>query len=221
MTLEEELRAITANFARSAPPQVAAALQGSIDELARSGIAARALRVGDLAPEFTLPDAEGQPVSLASFLVRGPVVLSFYRGGWCPYCNVELRAYQRILPEIRALGADFVAISPQTPESSLATVEKKALDFTVLSDVGNKVASEFGIAAPIPDVVKAITSAHGVDLDAVNGARDSQLPIPATYVVAPDRRIVLADIDVDFRIRLDPDVTLATLRELVRHRRRA
>ncbi|MFI4975242.1 MAG: peroxiredoxin-like family protein [Caulobacterales bacterium] len=173
-----------------------------------------------MAPEFALPNALGKPVLLADLLRRGPLIISFYRGSWCPYCNLELRAYQRILGDIRAAGGDFIAISPQTPDFSLSTAQKNALEFEVLSDSGNRVASAFGIAYPTPEVVTRITASFSVDLAAINGGGGERLPISATYVVAQDRRIRLAEANADFRVRLEPAAALATIRELAGERTR-
>jgi peroxiredoxin len=193
---------------------VLAKLRQSIEDVRNSGIAERALTVGDLAPAFTLPNAQGRPIALTELLRRGPVIICFYRSIWCPYCNLELRAYQRVLPEIRAGGGEFIAISPQTPDNSLATAEKSTLAFEVLSDRGNRVAEEFGIAYETPEIVRQVTAMFGADIVAINGADDGRLPISATYLVDTQRRIVLAHVDPDFRVRLEPEDALAALRRL-------
>jgi peroxiredoxin len=214
MTLKQELDSFAANFAQQMPADIVRALQESIDEVASSGIAARALKAGDRAPEFSLPNFDGRQISLADLLVKGPIIVNFYRGGWCPYCNLELRAYQAILSEIRTAGGDLIAISPQTPDQSVAAAEKNALTFEVLSDHGNRVASLFGIAYPIPEIVKAIGAKFGTDLRAINGSDDGQLPISATYVIDGDRRIAFASIEPDFRVRLEPREALRILQVL-------
>lgn len=214
MTLQHDIDAFVAEAAGRFPPDVLAKLHQSIEDVRNSGIAARALTVGDLAPAFTLPNAQGRPIALTELLQRGPVIVSFYRGVWCPYCNLELRAYQRILSEIREAGGDFIAISPQTPDNSFSTAEKNALEFEVLSDHANRVASEFGIAYETPAIVRRVTAMFGNDIDAINGADDGRLPISATYVFDKQRRIALANIDPDFRVRLEPEVALAALRRL-------
>jgi peroxiredoxin len=221
MTLKQELDSFSAGFAEHMPGDILQRLQASIDEVRRTGLAEQALKAGDLAPEFALPNAEGRAVSLAELLQRGPVIVSFYRGAWCPYCNIELRAYQAMLPEIRAAGGDLVAISPQTPDHSVAAVQKNALAFEVLSDHGNRVAGLFGIAYPIPEIVKTIGARFGTDLAAINGSNDGHLPISATYVIARDRRIALASVDPDFRIRLEPAEALRALQGLARTSERA
>jgi peroxiredoxin len=214
MTLKQDIDAFVAQAAGRMPPALRADLQKSIDDVRQSGISDRALAAGDVAPEFTLPNAVGRPVALADLLGHGPLIVSFYRGIWCPYCNLELRAYQAILSEIRAAGGDFIAISPQTPDSSLSTAQKNSLEFEVLSDYRNQVAAQFGIAYAIPEAVKKVTSMLGADIAAINGADDDRLPISATYLIDSDRRIALASVDPDYRIRLEPVDALAMLKRL-------
>ena len=146
---------------------------------------------------------------LSDRLQQGAVILTFYRGGWCPYCNLELRAYQQILPQIRAAGASLIAISPQTPDESLSTAEKNQLEFDVLSDRGSAVAQAYKIAFELPDDLKAIYTQFNHALPDVNGTPDWQLPIPATFVIAPNGEILLAHIDADYRNRLEPSEVLA------------
>jgi peroxiredoxin len=213
MTLRQEIENFVKETAGRIPPQVLTQLQQSIDDVKKSGISERARGVGDLAPAFSLPNAAGKSVALTDLIANGPVIISFYRGIWCPYCNLELRAYQRILGEIRAAGGDFIAISPQTPDNSLVTSRKNELAFEVLSDRGSRVAAEFGIAYQTPEVVKRITGMFGADIAAINGSDYGQLPISATYVVDTQRRIALANIDPDFRVRLEPSEALAALRD--------
>ena len=212
MNLQQDIDAFVAQTAGRVPAEFATALQTSIDTLRDTGIASRTLHAGDLAPQFTLPNALGQPVSVGDLLQRGPVIISFYRGIWCPYCNLELRAYQRILGDVRAAGGDFIAISPQTPDRSLATATKNGLAFEVLSDRGNRVAAQFGIAYATPEIVRKITMMFGADIAAINGDDGETLPIAATYVVDRDRRIALAHVDADFRVRLEPEDALEVLR---------
>jgi peroxiredoxin len=211
MSLTEELADFVAGFNLRAPADRRAAMETATRELAASGLAERARGIGDTAPDFTLPDATGQTVALRDLLAHGSVVLTFYRGGWCPYCNLELRAYQRILPELNALGASLVAISPQIPDKSLSTAEKNALTFPVLSDVGLHVAAAFGLAFDLPAELQPFYAASGNVLPVVNGDGAWRLPIPATYVIGKDGRIMLASVDPDYRNRLDPMEVLAAL----------
>jgi peroxiredoxin len=199
------------------PAEKLKVMDSATEELIASGIKASALKEGERARDFILMDAHGGPVRLHSLLSVGPVVISFYRGGWCPYCNIELRGLQRVLPEIKALGASLVAISPQLPDNSLSTEEKNNLTFPVLSDVGNTVARRFGIVFKLPeDLLETYTEFnHGLaDMNGKEGA--SGLPMPATYVLDQSGTIRLAFVDEDYTKRLDPDTIVMTLRNLRR-----
>jgi peroxiredoxin len=214
MGLEQQLAEFRAEFARTAPSGRLALYEAKLEELRTSFAMEKALGVGDAAPDFDLPDAYGTPISLSRILQDGPAVVTFYRGGWCPYCNIQLRAYQAALPAMGALGARLVAVSPQLPDGSLWTAEKNDLTFGVLSDVGNEVARSFGLVYALPEELRAALRSNNKALPGINGDESWELPVPATYVVAPDHRVALAFIDVDYRRRLDPEDILAVLRSL-------
>jgi peroxiredoxin len=211
MSLKAELDAFRADFMAKASPEVREAMARADAELAASDISQRALKAGDRVPDFQLPDARGGSVRLTDLLAHGPVVLNFYRGGWCPYCNLELRALQKALPDITRLGAQLVAISPQIPDESLATAEKHALAFPVLSDVGSVTAKAYGIAFDLAEELRPIYTRFGHALPDKNGDDSWVLPIPATYVIDRDGKIALAFIDVDYRNRLEPAEILSVL----------
>jgi peroxiredoxin len=208
MDLEKELKAVTDYVRQQAGAEVVSTMEAATRRLAESGFALRALGRGQRIPDFELPDATGRTVRSADLLAKGPLVLSFYRGHWCPYCNLELKALQRRLPEIRAKGATLVGISPQTPDQSLSTQQKNELEFPVLSDRGNQVARRFGLAFKLDASLEPIYRGFGVDLQAHNGDDSKELPVPATYVIAADGTVVDVYVDVDYRRRLDPDVIL-------------
>jgi len=210
-TLKEDLDARRAEFMRTAPADKAAAFQRGVDELAASGIAARALKAGALAPDFALPGARGAEVRLSALLANGPVVLTFYRGGWCPYCNLQLRAYQAALPQFRAAGASLVAISPERPDDTLSTAEKNALQFEVLSDVRGEVGAAYGLYFELSPELQALYAAGGNDLAKKNADGRWHLPIPATFVIAPDGVVAAAFVDVEYRNRAEPADLLAAL----------
>lgn len=215
MGLQEQLDNFRAEFARTAPSGRVALYEAKIDELRASFALEKAVGTGDEAPDFSLPDIHGNWVSLSGLLQHGPVVVTFYRGGWCPYCNIQLRAYQAILPELAALGARLVAISPQLPDGSLTTAQTNALTFDVLSDAGNSAARRFGLVYALPEDLREALRTNHKALPAMNGDGSWELPVPATYVIAPDARIVLAGIEVDYRKRLEPDEILAALKTLL------
>ena len=219
MSLKAELDAFRSEFMAQVPPEIREAMVRADMELAASGIAQRALKAGDRAPDFNLPDARGGYVRLKDLLATGPVVLSFYRGGWCPYCNLELRALQQALPEITRLGAKLVAVSPQTPDESLSTTEKNALSFSVLSDIGSTTAKSFGIAYDLAEELRPIYARSGHALPEKNGDESWVLPIPATYVIDTDGTVALAFVDVDYRNRLEPAEILTALQSLSKQQR--
>jgi len=214
MNLQDELDALRAEFIRTAPPGRAELYDAKVEELQRTFPIEKALKTGDHAPDFTLPNASGRPVSLGALLRDGAAVVTFYRGGWCPYCNLQLRAYQQVLGEITALGAKLLAISPQLPDGSLSTAEMNKLSFDVLSDVGNHVARSFGLVYSLPDELRAALTSNDKALPGINGDDSWELPLPATYVIAPERKIALAEIELDYRERLEPEAIVAALRAL-------
>jgi len=209
-TLREQIEAFQAQSASRVSPEVQERSKARRAQLVASGIADKSLKTGDTAPDFTLPDAYGKPVSLAALLAHGPVVLTFYRGDWCPFCNLTLRAYQKILPEINSLHATLVAISPQNPDNTLLTVEHKELTYPVLSDLGNRVARMYRLVWSIPEDQRS----SSVNLPQYNGDDAWELPMPGTFVIAPDGMIKLASVDADWTHRLEPQVIVETLREL-------
>lgn len=214
-TLASELAAFAASLRDHAPASVLEAIERSNELLAQSGLADRALRRGDRAPDFLLRDATGDLVDSKLLRSRGQLVLCFYRGAWCPYCNLELRAWQQHLSELQSLGAALVAISPQTPDASLMLAEKHSLMYPVLSDRRNAIARSFGIVFTVDDGMRKVLGGFGVHLPAYNGDSTYELPVPATYLVASDATILGAWIDVDYRRRGEPSAVLARLRELM------
>ena len=212
-TLADKIAALNEDLAGQLPAEVLATFGREIEALARSGIAASGLREGTLAPDFTLPDVHGRAVTLSALLGQGPVVLTFYRGEWCPHCNLQLRAYEAILPQIRELGVSLVAVSPQTPDQSLTTTEQKGLTFPVLSDAGNEVARRYGLVFSLSETLRA----GSADLPAYNGDDSWELPMPGTFVIAPDGTVQLAFVDADWTRRLEPAAILDALRQLANH----
>ncbi|MBW4510652.1 MAG: AhpC/TSA family protein [Scytonematopsis contorta HA4267-MV1] len=211
MNLQTALDTFRAEFLNKISADKAAIMQRATDVLAEEFIVRKALSVGDIAADFTLINAIGKPINLTEKLAKGPVILTFYRGGWCPYCNLELRAYQQLLPQIKLLGASLIAVSPQTPDASLSTAEKNSLGFDVLSDIGSTVAQAYGIAFTLPDELKRLYTESGHALPDINGTDDWALPIPATFVINQYQQVILAHIDVDYRNRLEPQEAISIL----------
>ena len=184
-------------------------------ELVNNAAASHALQPGDIAPDFILPNVDGRSVRLYSELERGPVVLVFYRGGWCPFCNIHLRGFQKSLAEFKAAGAQVVAISPQLPDQSLTTQEKDELAFPVLSDVGLNTARAFGVAFELPKALLDLYADFDHPLENSNGVEGAkELPLPATFVIRADRTIAYAHVEADFMRRSEPLEVLNLVREL-------
>lgn len=197
--------------AAAGAPEIAEVFAREQQSLRDRGTPAGAVTVGDRLGDFALPDATGTLVSLTEVLAGGLAVLVFYRGGWCPYCNVALRAYQQALPDIEALGAHLVAISPQTPDRSLRTQTKAELSFTVLSDAGAQVARQLGIAFQPAGEVLETQRALGLDLGRWNVDQSLDLPMPTVLVVDRDRVVRFADTHADYTQRTEVDQILAAL----------
>ena len=195
-------------------PEVVAVMHKATADLIASGQAERTLKVGAQAPTFALPNAHGEIVRSADLLARGPLVLTFYRGIWCPYCNMDLQAIEAAAAEIRALGASLVAISPQTAPNRRRSERENALSFPILSDHGNSVANEFGLRFRLPDDLIAVYKGFGNDLTVGNGEDSWTLPMPARYVIGTDGVIAYAEVNPDYTRRPDPSELLPVLRRL-------
>ncbi len=208
MSLIYELEQFRKEFLAKFPKEKADIMARADMELAAQHITKSALKTGDMAPEFMIPDAMGKIVSLKETLTHGAVIIVFYRGGWCPYCNLELRAYQRLLPKIRDMGAQLMAISLQSPDASLSTQEKNALAFPILSDLSGRVSKDFGLFFTLPDYLQELYTSLGHDLPRINAMGQWTLPIPATYVVAQDGHIIAHHVDIDYRTRMEPEEAL-------------
>jgi peroxiredoxin len=211
-TLSQQLEEYRAGWRARVPADRQAVMDRHIAHLRCSGAADRALKVGQKAPPIVLANATGKIVDVALLLAQGPVIVTFYRGGWCPFCNMELRAYQALLPRITAAGAHVVAISPETPDETLSTAEKNALSFEVLSDTGHKVAKSFGLYYEFTDELRTAYDGFKLDIPAKNGTPGEwALDMSGTYVIGQDGTILFADAGVDYRERVDPLDVLAAL----------
>jgi peroxiredoxin len=189
-----------------------------MDRVRSSGVLDHALKVNDSVPDFSLPDAFGHQISLKALLKKGPVVISFYRGEWCPFCNIELRALQEALPKINGLGAKLIAISPEKPDSGIVMTEKNKLTFPVLSDFKNTVARQFGIVFRVGDELQDFSrTVFKNDLALRNGEDSYELPVPATFVVDASGIVRFAHVEVDYMTgRAEPAEVVAALEAIVR-----
>ena len=176
---------------------------------------ADAIKIGQKAPSFELPNAEGKSISLDSLLDKGPIVVTFYRGDWCPYCNLQLRALQARLDEIQALGATLIAISPQVPDGSMTKNEISEMEFTVLSDQDAKVASQYGVAWEVPEfLLEHMRVDRELDLEKINNGNTNILPIPATFILDSNGMVTWRFVNVDYRTRSEPDEIIKALNNM-------
>ncbi len=213
MTQTQALEERKINFGKQADQQTKQIYKEGLDAVSESGIVQTAKNVGDLAPNFKLKNAMGKEVSLQEYLQKGPVVLVWYRGGWCPYCNINLQYLQQELPNIQAQGANLVALTPELPDQSMSTAEKHHLKFEVLSDVGNKVAKDYGVVFQLTDEVAKIYN-EKFGLSEYNGDASNELPLAATYIINTDGTIAYAFLDADYRKRAEPAEITAFLKKM-------
>jgi peroxiredoxin len=212
-SLKEQLDAKKTAFLEMAPPDKTKSYQDGIDTVAASGILDRALKPGDKAPDFELKTPEGKKVRLSELLKAGPIVVTWYRGGWCPYCNLTLLSLQKALPDIKAAGGQLIALNPELDSYTSETVGKTNIEFDVLSDPANNVAREYGIVFKMtPDVAAAMRK--GVQTNTRNGDESDELPLAASYVIAQDGTITYAFLDADYRNRAEPSDLIQALQAL-------
>src|SRR5258705_1150775 len=219
MALQDRLDAFKADFESGRPPYNVTKdrieiMHRATAALIASGQAQRTKKAGDAAPEFSLLDPDGKPVSSRELLAKGPLVISFYRGVWCPYCNLELQALQEPFPEIAARGASLVAISPQTAPNSRKSQRQNNLGFSILSDVKSEVANAFGIRFALPDYLVELYKSFKNDLPAFNDDPSWVLPMPARYVIGMDGIIAYSEVNPDYTQRPDPSELLPVLDRL-------
>lgn len=201
---------------RQANPKFMNGVDAAIQNAKEFEQGANALKIGQQAINFELPNQEGNAVALKDLVAKGPVVVTFYRGDWCPYCNLQLRALQARLKEIEALAATLVAISPQVPDGSLTKSEISEMTFTVLSDQNAKVASQYGVAWEVPEfLLDHMRVDRNLDLEKINNGNGSVLPIPATFIIGTDGIIAWNYVNVDYRTRSEPEEIIEALKKLV------
>lgn len=209
--LRDEIASLNTQFASQLPAEVLQTFAGSIEDLMRKGIGSTSLKVGDRAPNFTLANADGRSIALSSLLSQGPVVISFQRGAWCPYCSLELRAWNRSFQSVLAAGASIVAITPEIAEEAAKTRSKNEVPFEVLVDAANSVAREFGLVFELQQNLRPIYAQLGADLQKINGDSSFTLPIPATYVIGRDGIVKFAHVDPNYMNRAEPSEILKSL----------
>ncbi|EOS53544.1 peroxiredoxin-like family protein [Paenibacillus barengoltzii] len=214
MTFKQELEQMRQEYVANSPADVYNEINRLITEQQQAG-QAFGLEVGQKAKDFTLNNTLGQPVNLYDELAKGPVVLTFYRGGWCPFCNMQLRSYQKVLPQIESIGGQLIAVSPQSPDNTLTQKEKEELEFQVLSDTNGLVAAAYNILYDVPDYIKDIfLNKFNLDLAEYNATNRWILPITSTFMIDESGIIRSAYVEPDYMKRPDPEDILERLRHL-------
>lgn len=203
MTLTEELLQVNTANREKIPAEILSVLDAASAELVEKNLIVGVIKQGDVFPEFTLTNSVGENVSLFSVADNKSLVICFYRGGWCPYCNIQLNALQKAIPQFTEKGAKLVAITPETPDNSLSTKEKNALEFEVLSDIDNKLAKELGMVFQLPKSVQDIYNQFGISIEKHNGNADYELPLTATFVVDKDKKIIYRYVNEDYTKRAE------------------
>jgi peroxiredoxin len=212
MSLKDELDRIRAEA--SANAKTMAAYEALVAQLGRAQTASSALKVGDAMPGFMLPNAEGRLVFSDELLAKGPVVVNFFRGDWCPYCTRTLMALEAALPRIAAAGGQLVALTPDTGRHFAATRRAHRLSYEILSDVDGAVGMQFGVLFRVPELTREMLAGFGTDLAERHGNDGWFIPVPASYVVDRGGIIRYAFVDVDFTRRAEPDDIVAVLESL-------
>jgi len=215
MNLNQQLKDLRNQNRKLIPDDIYAILENATKELSDSDIVKNAAKKGDKLKDFQLTNHLGKRLRLAELREKGPVVITFYRGGWCPYCNLELRAYQESLKDIKAAGATLVAITPELPDASLTTLEKHDLKFEVLSDVNSDYAREIGLIFTLPEEIRSIYDSFGIEVEKHNGKGQFDFPLAATFIVNVDGTITSSFVDADYTLRKDPSEVVQELKSIV------
>ena len=211
MKLTDQLSAFATQSASRIPAEAQVIMKDAIAALENSKIASSASKKGDTLPAITLPNAQGKNIHIQEVLKDNKVVLAFYRGGWCPFCNLELKALQEKLPEIEAKGAKLIAITPESPDNSLTTMEKNELSFDILTDRNNEVARALGLVYKLPKNLIDLYQQFGIDLTQSQGIQSNELPIAATYIVNQNGSIAYDFIEEDYKLRAEPSEIVSSL----------
>lgn len=211
MTLTEQLKQLAEGSSKRHPGKSQDIMRKAIEDLEKTAILDKAFKTGNTLPEISLPNAKGALINLNSIVAKNKTVLTFYRGGWCPYCNLELKALQKILPKIEAKGAKLVAITPETPDHSLTTKQKNELSFEVLSDKDNAVAKSMNLAYQLPEELVTLYKTFTINLAQSNSNNDNELPIAATYIIETNGNISYHFLEEDYKLRADPETILSFL----------
>lgn len=209
--LENEIAAYNAAKKEKVPDDIREIMTRCTNEIKETGIEGRALKAGDKMPDFELPNQRNELRCLSGYLAVSPLVLNIYRGGWCPYCNMEMKALQGVLKEIEAHGARLVGLAPEKPDRAMSTAERAGISIDILSDTGNRVAEQMGLVFELPQALRPVYEKFGIDIPAFNGDESFKLPVLATYIISRDGVIIYAFVNADYTLRLEPAEIVAML----------
>jgi peroxiredoxin len=210
-SLKKSIDNFKSEVVSKAPAEIREVMLRCTQDIRASGIEGRALKAGDKMPDFELPDQHGKKRRFHDYLKSSPVVLNVYRGGWCPYCNFEMKALSEALPSIRAKGAQLVGMSPELPTKAELTTKNNGIDIDILYDAGNAASERLGLVFELPEALRPIYEQFGIDIPAYNGDNSFRLPVPATYIVEQDGVIRYAYVNADYTERMEPSDILARL----------
>jgi len=214
MSLRQQIDDVKQGMMAQIPEPVLAMMRDATASLAQSGLVEQALKAGDAMPDFDLPEVGGGHIQLTDLLKNSPVVINFYRGGWCPYCNLEMQALQQAFPGIEQAGGTLISIAPELPEHAGETREKGNLTFPLLHDRDNALARKLGLVFTLPDILRPVYEGFGIDLQESQGNDRFELPVPATYIVRPDGVVAFAFVDTDYTQRMEPARIVEILKTL-------
>ena len=211
MSLTTKLKELAVGSAKRHPGIAQEIMKKAIDDLVATEMIKKALKTGNQLPEIILNNALGNEVNIHNVLKHHKVIIAFYRGNWCTYCNLQLRALQEAIPQFEAKGAKLIVIGPETPDNSLTTKEKNELNFEVLSDIDMTVARSMNLVYKLPAELQELYKKFGIDLDTNQGNDNQELPIAATYIVEQNGTISYHFLEEDYKLRADPEDILEAL----------
>lgn len=210
-TLAKQIEHLNQELSSQLPQEILETFGKSIEDLKTRKIEENSIQIGNQMPEFSLPNALGKIINSEDILKDGKMILVFYRGSWCPYCNLELKFLQDHLSRIKNKGAALVAVSPQSPDHSLSMAEKNNIEFEVLTDADNNLAKKLGITFQLQDFVIPYYKSLGINLFDFNKNNDNVLPVPAVFIVDENRMVTYKFLDVNYMNRVDMEELIQAL----------
>ncbi|CAM4420842.1 MULTISPECIES: peroxiredoxin-like family protein [Zobellia] len=212
MRLGKQLKQMKEASIERMPQSIIQIFENSIEEIKNNGLKEKALKIGEQIPDLPLTSIDGETVLLSELQKADYLILNFYRGGWCPYCNMELREYERLRKDFNQLNTDILGISAERVEYTSQTFDKNSLSFPILTDVNAQLMKEIGIVFQLDTASKEEYINFGIHLDEIHANNSFELPVPAVYVINKDREIVYVHIEEDYMTRLEPSILLELIK---------